>query len=688
MKLPLEWLKAYVPVRLSPEALAERLTMAGLEVTGLEGTGAATVFHLEITPNRADCLSIIGIAREVAAATGQRLTLDARSAARGTPSPARIGPAQSPSARESATSKAAKPVIRIEDRTGCPRYVGRLLEGVRVGPSPEWLQRRLLACGLRPINNVVDVTNYVLLECGQPLHAFDTARLAGGTILVRRAKPQEPLTTLDGMRRALPASTLVIADAQRPVAIAGIMGGADSGVTAATTTVLLESALFDPITVRRTARALGLASESSYRFERGVDPAGVETASARAAALLGELAGARQTAVVDVGTKPAKRTAIVLEVERAGRWLGMPLAAPAVRTTLARLACRVASAGAGMTLQVTPPTFRRDLTQAVDLYEELARMAGYDRLPARRPTVPMPSEAAPMHEPTYALRQLCAGLGLTEVMTWSLIAPSLLERLGYSGSARLANPLSQDHAAVRPSLVPGLLQAVRHNMTQGADGVRLFELGRVVSGGVEQLRLGVALSGVWVRDWRASDPGDFFRLLGLVQALAHRLGLGIPGVVSASLPWAQTGGELVADGQRLGTIGTVSPAVLSALDLEQGVWLAELSADALIGRHRSPAAVRAPSPFPPVRRDLSVLVDAATPFDAIDRIVREAAGALASRIELIDRYAGGKLPPGKVGLTVSLEYRDAQRTLTAAEADAVHQRVTQALADRVGASRR
>ncbi len=669
MRVPLEWLKDYVAVRLSPEALAERLTMAGLEVTAIEGTGSGAVLDLEVTPNRADCLSLIGVAREVAAMTGQRVTL--------------------PAAKRGAVPQRSRtaPIIRIEDRAGCQRYIGRLMEGVRIGPSPEWLQRRLLACGARPINNVVDITNYVLLEYGQPLHAFDFSRLADGTLVVRRAKPKEPLTTLDGVPRTLSADVLVIADAQRPVAVAGVMGGAGSEVTASTATVLLESAWFDPVTVRRTARALGLTSESSYRFERGVDPLGVEAASVRASSLIRELAGGRETAVVDVGAAPAKRPAIALDVGRASRWLGMPLAVPAVRTALVRLSCRVASAGAGPTLQVTPPAFRRDLNQDVDLYEEIARLVGYDRVPARQPAVPMPTAGLSTYERAYGLRQLCASLGLTEVMTWSLVSPAWLERVGLPATtaARLANPLSQDHALLRPSLIPGLLQAVRHNVTQGASSVRLFELGHVVSQGTEQLRLGVALSGVWVRDWRLNDPCDLFRLIGVLQALTGRLGLGSIGVVNAKVPWAAVGAELALGDRRLGVLGEVSRPVLEALDLEHGVWAAELSADALLEVEPRPRTVQAPAAFPPVRRDLSFLVSDATAFEAIARALQDAAGTLATRIELIDRYTGRQVPAGHASLTFSVEYRDPRRTLTAVEVDAVQQRLRDAMVARFGA---
>ena len=678
MRVPFEWLKTYVAVRLSPKTLAERLTMAGLEVVAIHEANGEPVLDVEVTPNRADCLSIIGIAREVAAITGQRLKLPQGEGSRvkGRRSPHPSAPTLHPVK------------ISIEDRQGCRRYIGRLIEGVTIAPSPAWMQARLLACGARPINNLVDITNYVLLEYGQPLHAFDHDRLAKGEIIVRRARANEPITTLDGMRRTLPPDTLVIADGERPVAVAGIMGGTGSEVTQGTRRVLLESAWFDPPTVRRTARALGLVSESSYRFERGVDPVGVETASVRAAALICELAGGREVSVVDVGAKPSARKAITLEPKRLSQWLGMLVSPPAIRTGLARLSCRVVSSDASSTFRVIPPSFRQDLAQEVDLYEEVARVTGYDRLPTRLPmsrASGAPSEASAAYWRLQSLRCLCASLGLAEAVTWSLVSEAELSRCGFSTAltVRLANPLSQDHAYLRPSLLIGLLQAVRRNLTQGVDGVRLFEVGSVVRPGdrVESVQLGVALSGVWLQDWRAKQACDFFRLKGLLEALASRLCDGNLTVVAASVPWAapSQGTTVQLNGRAIGAAGQILRAITEALDIEEGVWYAELSVQGLVDARRSTRMVTAPAQFPPVKRDLSILISNETPFAEVARVIHEDGGALATRVELIDRYTGPQIPAGKCSLTFSIEYRDASRTLTAAEADALHQRIGQTL---------
>ncbi|MBI3021069.1 MAG: phenylalanine--tRNA ligase subunit beta [Candidatus Omnitrophica bacterium] len=687
MRVPLEWLKDYLAVRSSPEKLAERLTMAGLEVVAIHDVKGQPVLDLEITPNRADCLSIIGIAREVAAITGQRPKL---------PTAVRSSSFSVRSKRQHRTEVK----IRIEDRRGCQRYIGRLIEGVRIEPSPKWMQRRLLTCGARPINNVVDITNYVLLEHGQPLHAFDFDRLAQGTILVRRAKPNEPITTLDGVNRLLSAETLVIADASRPVAVAGVMGGLGSEVTLTTRNVLLESALFDPVTVRRTARALGMSSESSYRFERGVDPVGVETASAHAASLIVKLAGGSLRQVLDVGAKPPKRTAISLEAARASRWLGIRLSPAEIRTALARLSCHVVSRGTESILQVSVPSFRRDLAQDVDLYEELARIEGYDRIPSSLPIGPLAgsrshSEDTERFQQRQSLRCLCAGLGLTEAITWGLVSEADLSRCGYtaSQSACLANPMSQDHAYLRPSLLMGLLQAVRRNHTQGESDVPLFEIGNVMLLGAreEELRLGFVISGLWVRDWHAKDACDFFRLKGLIEAITDRFCRSAARFVEAPHPWADPSQStsVTLDGCDVGAAGRVSRAITDVLDIEQDVWFAELSANALLAAaSRSPIAVSAPTVFPPVKRDLSVLLDEGSPYESVFRAICEIGGNLTSRVELIDRYAGPSIPAGKYSLTFAIEYREATRTLTAAEVDALHQRIGQTLTSRFNAQLR
>jgi phenylalanyl-tRNA synthetase beta chain len=688
MRLPIEWLKEHVAVRLSAEALADRLTMAGLEVTRIERLDGGAVLILEITPNRPDCLSIIGIAREIAVLTGATLKLPR--AVHGSRLKVQ-GKRQPP--RTSNLEPRTKVTVRIEDRQGCRRYLGRLIEGVAVGASPGWIQNRLSACGIRPINNVVDITNYVLLECGQPLHAFDADRLKEGAVVVRRAAAGETLVTIDEQARALSSSMLVIADARRPIAIAGVMGGLETAVSPATTRILLESAWFDPIVVRRTGRALGLSSESSYRFERGVDPAGVEAASRRAAQLIIQLAGGRETAVRDVGEHHAKRTLVRLDGARVQRGLGASIPPTMVKRTLESLGCVVRSAGGGW--QVAPPSFRCDIAQDVDLLEEIARVAGYDRLPATMPQATL--DVRRDEGISRSLRELCASLGLWEIVTWALVSEESLANIGPAFSAqdriRLTNPLSRDHAILRPTLLAGMLQAIARNFSQGATGARFFELGNVFEGSAhphEILSLGIGIAGLWEQSWQGARSADVFLLKGLIEQLAQRF-LRQPVAVQASpIAWAEGGQSfaLALDGQPLGCGGEVARPICNAFDCHERIWFAELRLETLVAAKRPQAVFRPLNPFPPVKRDLSVMVERHIELAKLAELIRTVGAPLVSRLELVDRYTGSPVPATKHSLTFSIEYRDPARTLTAAEVDARHRAISLELLQRFGAQLR
>jgi len=702
MKVPLAWLKEYAPIRLSPEALAERLTMAGLEVTAIERIDGEPVLNLEITPNRPDCLSIIGIAREVAAITGAKLKPPRL--AQGSRLKARNGQPRASSLQPPATLS-----IRIEDHKGCLRYIGRLIEGVAIRPSPAWMQKRLVACGLRPINNVVDITNYVLLETGQPLHAFDYDRLLAGTIVVRRANAHEAITTIDGQRRPLSTEMLVVADAKRPVAAAGVMGGRETEVVEGTSRILLESAQFHSIIVRRTARALGLSSESSYRFERGVDPAGVELASRRALALLVQLAGGRQTAISDVGKKASRPVVVSLESEKLSRWLGVSIQPVKTRQALQALGFRVNQRAGQWRIRV--PSFRLDVRQDVDLIEEIARLQRYDRLPATTPHAALglpalkPARQAGISRDqdsqsyrfTQGLCELCASLGLWEVMTWSLISEEELERVGLSPSPqtplRLVNPLSRDQVALRPTLLPGMLRTIAHNLSRGASGVRIFELGNVFEarpGPRETLQLGIGIAGFWQRSWQGVQPSDLFRLKGLIEQLVGRLVHKSLVIEACPLAWAEAGqsGKVLVDGRMLGVLGEVARRICQAFECEERVWFAELVVEALKPSPRPLTRVLLPSPFPPVKRDLSFIVEQRTELATLLELIRTVGTPLVSRLELVDRYTGPQVPKTCHSLTFSLEYRDPSRTLTAVEVDQVHAKIGQALVERFGAQLR
>ena len=589
--------------------------------------------------------------------------------------------------------------IRVEDRKGCRRYIGRLIEGVRLGSSPAWMQKRLAACGLRPINNVVDITNYVLLEWGQPLHAFDFEELGDRAIVVRRARTGEKLVAIDGTECVLNPEMLVIADAARPVAVAGVMGGRDAQVHEHTTMMLLESAWFDPLLVRRTARVLGLASESSYRFERGIDPRGVELASARAAQLMTELSGGRETAVLDVGERAPKPVTITLEPARVRQWLGVPIPPAKTQQALQRLGLSVRKGAKAW--KVSVPSFRRDLAQDVDLFEEIARLIGYERLPETIPSAPLASarrDEASSYDAADAIRQVCEGLGLWEIITWALVSEQALARGGWETDSRktlrVANPLSQDHVILRPTLLAGMAQALSKNVGQGARGVRLFELGKVFdgsSGAHETLHLGIGLAGFWEWNWQERQETNLFRLKGLVEALVWRIANRPLEAQAASVPWAEPGQAMTLSlgGRTLGTAGQVGRRLAEAHDLGKPVWVAELDVEVLLAQRAPAKTVSAPSPFPPVKRDLSFLVDTQVEAAKLLSLIRTTGSPLAVRVELIDRFTTHpSIPPGKHSLAVSIEYRDATRTLTSAEVDALHRAIGEQLVRQFGAQLR
>ena len=677
MKVPYRWLTEYVDVRLSPERLAQQLTMAGLEVTGMASVEGDVVLELEITPNRPDCLSLIGIAREVAAITGRKLRLPPVILR-----PALLAPARTPA--RPATLK-----IRIADIKGCPRYIGRLLDGVRIGPSPAWLAQRLRACGVRPINNVVDVTNYVLWETGQPLHAFDYDRLAGGQIVVRRATTGERLVTIDGAEHPLHGDVLVIADTSAPVAVAGVMGGRATEVTEQTTRVLLESATFDPLLIRRAARRLGVSSDSSYRFERGVDPAGIETASARAAQLIAQVAQGSDVVLHDAGRKPAAPKPITVKPERLRQWLGAPLESTAMRQSLERLGCRVTTYLTKPWI-VHPPSFRRDLTREVDFLEEVARLAGYDRLPATLPSVALSSPASDgcarrVHE---ICCQTVAAAGCDEVITYHLVSRALVDRGGLAsdGLVRVSNPLTQEQEYLRPSLWPGLLQAAAVNLHRGAAGVRLFETGNVYrregERAVSHACLALVAAGQWNRTWmHGKIAAGLAHIRGALDAALVALGMHDAALTPTAGPWstAAAWGALAVGGATIGGCGEIPPSVAAAFDLKERLWVGELWLERLLPHVRFERRCQPLPRFPTIRRDIALIVDAQVSHQAISDVITRAGQPLVTRVELFDRYHGAQVPAGHHGLAYTVEYRHPERTLTDDEVDTLHARVCEAL---------
>lgn len=624
---------------LPPEAVV------GQPVSGLFPPN--TILELEVTPNRPDLLGYVGVAREVSALTG-----------------AALKPLESPAPAVEVPAPAEK--IRIAD-AGCAFYTARLIKGVRVGPSPVWLADRLIAAGLRPINNVVDVTNYVLLETGQPLHAFDLSKLSGG-IVVRAAHAGESLAGLDGTTLKLREHDLVIADGTGPAALAGVMGGAPTGVSGETTNLLLESAWFEPARVRRTSRELGCSTDSSYRFERRVDPLGVVSASARAVQLILQTAGGSASPELLVaGTPPVAETIITLDPGHCRSLLGADIADNEIDGILERLGL-VRQPEGGWKV----PSFRPDLTRPVDLIEEVVRVAGIERVPSRLRGFPAPSSVADLrHDRAEILRARLRGQGFSEARTSHFVSADALSKAGLAGTGALAirNPLGAEQALLRPVLRAGLLAAMGRNLRHGADSVRLFELGRVFSadGKSEHTALGLITCGeARTSNWQQEAvSADLYDLKGVVEAVLGPLAFELP---------SEGGGALRITG-RAGVEGTIQrlPASLATVhDARSAVYLAELVIGGWLEMAPESVRVRALPRFPAVGRDLSIVLPRHVAFAQVESVLRRLKVPDLESFGLKDVFTddtGAALPAGSRALTVALTFRNEGRTLTSDEID-------------------
>ncbi len=647
-----------------------------------EALGAGdTVIDVEITPNRGDWASMLGMAREVRAHFGGPLRL----------------PATAPT--ESGPPAAGLAHVSIADPEGCPLYVARVVRGVQVGPSPRWLAERLESAGMRSINAVVDVTNLVLLELGQPLHAFDLAALRGREVRVRRAAPGEKIVTLDGQTRDLAPDDLVIADAERAVAVAGVMGGAESEVGPATRDVLIESAQFHPTRVRRTARRLGLHSEASYRFERGIDPEGVARAADRAARLLAELAGGEvASGRIEVRGTPLPRTPEVrIDPGRVNRLLGTDLSPARVAELLERADFRVRREAQQLVAEV--PSWRSDVHRPEDLVEEVARLHGYDRIPATLPVAALQPVARPASLDLVArVQDVLAGQGLAECVTLPFASPAAPDRLGLGPDdrrrrqVRLANPLVEEDAILRTSLVPSLLAAARQNLDRQADVVRLFEVSPVflgrAAGELPDQRLHAA--GILTQSerpslWQPREPIPlFFLAKGLAERALFDLGYAPwcrPGGEEGAEPFLHPGAsELVGVGERvIGSVGELHPAVAGRFAIDVPCAVFELDLSALGELPRRAARFREPSRQPRVRRDLAVLLDRTQAAGDVLDAIRRAGGPQLVAAEIFDRYEGKGVPEGKVSVAFRVAFQRDERAFTEAEIAKLMERVVEAV---------
>ena len=690
MKVLVSWLREFVDIPASADEIARTMSVRGFAVEGIEpvqdvSAGADAVLDFEITANRPDCMSVVGMAREVATAC-------------------QVAPPRQPEIASLEAVDRADVSVEILNPELCPRYVGAVAD-VTVGPSPEWLQRRLHAAGIRPISNIVDITNYVMLELGQPMHAFDFARIARGEIRVRTARPGETLTTLDGQTRDLTPDMLMIADAERVIAVGGVMGGANSEVSAATKTIALEAAYFDPPSVRRTSKRLGLKTEASMRFERGADPSLPAVAIQRACALLEKIgAGKARGTMVDRYPSPLQPGSRRLRRERIAGLLGAAVPDADVRRILESLGFEVVDAQDGLT--VTVPTRRVDVLREVDLIEEIARHHGFDRLPSTFPALTM---AAPALDPRIVrarrLRAILTGRGFSEAVTFGFIAEPAARRFASDGApVPITNPLSESFAVLRPSLIPGLVEAVARNVRRQVADVRLFEIGsRFNQTSGEQSTLTLAWTGTGRPEHWSEKPRqvDFFDLKGLITQVAqafdaalqfapvHRpfFVAGRAATVSAR-PARSSGSGLQP--VHVGVIGQVAPEAAGELGhvTDAPIYVAELDLDQLARFERGEWRVEPLPRFPSVTRDISILVDEGLPAETVRSTVRGSAPATLVDLREFDRYQGRGVPEGKVSLSLRLTFRSPEATLTDGEVQAAMDAIVGALKNAHGAVQR
>ena len=650
-----------------------------VEALGLDDV----VLELEITPNRPDCLSMIGVGREISVITGNPLKLP------------EIDVQEETVDTHDLTS------VTIEDPELCPRYAARVIRGVKIGPSPTWLQRRLEAIGVGTINNIVDITNYVLMEYGHPLHAFDYHRLSENRIVVRRAKSGETLKTIDAEERELTPDMLVIADAENPVALAGVMGGFDSEITDQTVDVLLESAYFHPPSIRKTSKALGMHTEASHRFERGADPEGVTPAINRAAQLIVDIAGGELcSGIIDVYPGERETLNIKLRPERVNFVLGTEIADDDIRGILTRLGFAVSD-----TFEVTVPTFRPDVGQEIDLVEEIARVYGFDNIPTTLPRGDIP---IPKVEPKADLRErvktYLLQCGMMEAMNYAFYHPDVFDRIRLSSTdplrqaVQIANPLSVDQSIMRTTLLPSLLANAQRNRNHQINDVQFFECSKVfIPNGTDEypnepeyvagMITGNLGAGVYGDPFR---PADFFDIKGVVEGMLNRCGVSDYTITHTEHPTFHPGrrAEIRVKDKTLCVFGEAHPEVLENYDLPSKAYLFELDFEKLVDVVELMKQFEPIPIYPSVNRDLAIVLDADIPASRPIDIIESTEGELVSSLHLFDVYTGEQVPDGKKSLAFAIEYRSTTETLTDEIVDRVHGGILERLEQELGATLR
>jgi phenylalanyl-tRNA synthetase beta chain len=646
------------------------------------------VFDLDVTPNRPDCLSVLGIAREIAALTGESLHL--------------------PEIDYHETEKSIDSLASVDVVAPdlCPRYCASLVTGIKMGPSPGWLQRRLNSCGMRPINNVVDVTNYVMLEYGQPLHAFDYHNLKGGQIIVRRAGAGETITTLDGSKRTLNPDVLVIADRERAVAVAGIMGGLDSEVTDRTDTILLESANFNQAAIRRGCGHLQFQSEASVRFDKGLNSELPLVPLKRATQLLLELAGGRAAkGIIDIYPGKSEAKPISLTAREVKRLSGLKLKVDEISEVLKALGFECHKSDSGSQILTSVPYWRSDITCPPDLVEEVARIVGYDKIPMTRLSSSLPAQKSKLSlearqsELKDTLHDTLTGLGFQEILTYSLVSLEKLQKVWPHPELKLAplkvaNPMTREQEYLRTSLRTGVLAALAHNQKFEQDGIRLFEIGKVFLPQGKDLPeerevLCAVLSGTRTElSWQTADESlDFFDGKGVVESFLNQVGLkGSFERSDAEGLYPGRGTAVLVEGDRVGIVGDVHPKVAQAFELSDTVCLIEIDLDKLLTKIARTREYRSIPRFPSVSRDIALVVDGQVAYRSVEDIAQSF--PLVSKVRLFDLYRGEQIAEGKKSFAIRIVYQSPSRTLTDEEVDQTQKQMLAKLGDKLGATLR
>ena len=677
MKITYSWLKNFVDLKISPQALAEKLTMAGLEVVALEKIGGEFVLEIEITSNRPDWLSVLGIAREVAAITGKKLKTNIK--------------CQSPQAKSKSRKlePQAKNRIIIEDKKDCPFYTARIIRNVKVDSSPEWLRKRLELVGCRSVNNIVDITNYILFESGQPLHAFDLDKLTENEIRVRRAHADEKITTIDGTTRPLSSEILVIADAHKPLAIAGVMGGKETEVTLKTRSILLETAVFNPLLVRRAKQKLGLQSESAYRFERGVDLEAVRGASLAAQELIVKLASGEPCGFSSLGRSKVICPVINLDVVYLNKLLGTIIPNFKVKQILNSLGLQVKAKTKNI-LTVTVPSFRQDLKLPVDLVEEVARIYGYGKIPQTLPAVKPSRKVLDKNDLTCDIKNILSSLGLDEAITYSLVDRELLKKseVNTVGLIEILNPLSKEQEVLRPALFPSLIRALAYNLNQQQERVSIFEIANVFSSQNNVIReepfLGITLCGentFFTKQGLVREEITLLHLKGALEILFNRLG--VEGFDFTRQDDYKI--NIMINQQQLGFMLDLSPQILGAFDIKnRQVVAAQVNLEKLFGSINLEKKFLDIPKYPVITRDIRFAVNEDIPVQELLMAIEAKGVPLLSWAKIVDYYQGKQIPVGFKGLTISCRYRLDSRTLTEEEITLVHNDICSLLKEQFG----